>query len=120
MSEAILYAIDAPEISDIEAAAELVEKWQDGTDAATPRIRGFFSQLLQLWPEDGSKGAVWYEDFTHSQPAGPLLVMTFELGGFDEERLAQLRALAAQHGVHVFDPEGEVIYLADGSEATAY
>jgi hypothetical protein len=45
--------------------------------------------------------------------------MTFELNEFDEERLGQLRAIAEQHGVHVLDPEGEVLYLADGSEAGA-
>ena len=29
MSEAILYAIDAPRVTDANAAADFVEKWQD-------------------------------------------------------------------------------------------
>ena len=119
MSEAILYAMDAPQVTDADAAAIFVETWQDSKEAPTARIATFFAKLLQTWPEDGSNGFAWYEDVDPSQAAGPMLVMTFELGGFDEERLQQLRALAKDHGVHVFDPEGHVLYLADGSEAGA-
>ena len=118
MSEAILYAIDAPHIADPTAAVDFVEQHSDSTEAPTTNIASFFASLLNTWPEDGSKGAVWYEDFTHNKPAGCVLEMTFELGEFDEARLQQLRTLAEQHGLHVFDPEGEVLYLADGSEAT--
>ena len=117
MSEAILYAIDAPEVKDANAAADFVEKWQDSKDAPTARIATLFVRLLQTWPEDGSKGVVWHEDFEHNRPAGPMLEMTFELSEFDAERLRHLRAIAKHHGVHVFDPEGHVLYLADGSEA---
>lgn len=119
MSEAILYAIDASEVTDADVAASFVETWQDSKEAPTSRIATFFAQLLQTWPVDGSNGFVWYEDVDPSQAAGPMLAMTFELSGFDEERLQQLRAIATDHGVHVFDPEGQVLYLADGSEAGA-
>lgn len=119
MSEAILYAIDAPHVKDSDAAALFVEKWRDSKDAPTARIATFFVRLLQTWPQDGSKGHVWHEDFTHNRPAGSMLEMTFELGEFDAERLHQLRAIAKHHGVHIFDPEGHVLYLADGSEAGA-
>jgi hypothetical protein len=117
MSEAILYAIDAPQLKNADAAAHFVEKWQDNKDEPTPRIATFFVRLLQTWPVDGSKGVVWHEDFDHNQPAGAMLAMTFELSQFDAERLQHLRAIAKHHGVHVFDPEGHVLYLADGSEA---
>ena len=43
--------------------------------------------------------------------------MVFELSGFDAQRLDHLRAIAKHHGLHVFDPEGHVLYLSDGSEA---
>ncbi len=119
MSEAILYAIDAPQMADANAAAAFVEQWQDCSDAPTAPIASFFARLLQTWPEDGSKGLVWYEDFSHNRPLGPLLAMTFELSEFDDECLRQLRAIAKDHGVHVFDPEGHVLYLADGSEAAS-
>jgi hypothetical protein len=119
MSEAILHAIDAPQISDVATAIELVERWRDSPDAPSTSISSFFDSLLQLWPEDGSGGAVWYEDFSNNKPAGPVLEMTFDLNEFNEERLAQLRAIAKQHGIHVLDSEGEVLYLADGSEAVA-
>lgn len=117
MSEAILYAIDAPQVKDADAAAHFVEKWQDSKDAPTARIATFFVRLLQTWPEDGSKGFVWHEDFAHNRPLGSMLTMTFELSELDAERLQHLRAIAKHHGVHVFDPEGHVLYLADGSEA---
>jgi hypothetical protein len=117
MSEAILYAIDAPHITDAARAVKFVDQNKDGTEAPSANIASFFESLLRVWPEDGSKGAVWYEDFTHNRPAGTVLEMTFDLREFNEERLGQLRAIAEQHGVHVFDPEGEVLYLADGSEA---
>ena len=119
MSEAILYAINSSQVKSADAAAQFVEKWQDSEDAPSAGIASFFKSLLETWPEDGSKGQVWYEDFSHNQPAGPMLVMTFELSAFDAERLEQLRAIARHHGVHVFDPEGHVLYLADGSEAGA-
>ena len=44
--------------------------------------------------------------------------MSFELREFDENRLEELKNIASQHGIHIFDPEGEVLYLADGSEAS--
>ena len=117
MSEAILYAIDAPHVKNAAAATRFVEEWRDSKDAPTARIATFFVRLLQTWPEDGSKGAVWHEDFAHNRPAGSMLEMTFELSEFDVERLQQLRAIAKLHSVHVFDPEGHVLYLSDGSEA---
>ena len=117
MSEAILYAIDAPYITDLKAAADFLEQHNDSTGAPTAKIAAFFQSLVHIWPEDGSNGAVWYEDFTHNQPAGPVLEMTFELDQFDEARLEELKTIAGKHGVHVLDPEGEVLYLADGSEA---
>ncbi|GGY78180.1 hypothetical protein GCM10011613_23470 [Cellvibrio zantedeschiae] len=118
MSEAIMYAIDASHVKDADAAMHFVEKWQDTKEAPSARIATFFVRLLQTWPEDESKGAVWHEDFTHNQPAGLMLTMVFELSEFDAERLQQLRAIAKHHGVHIFDPEGYVLYLSDGSEAS--
>lgn len=117
MSEAILYAIEAPQVKNADAAAQFVEERQDSKDAPTARIATFFVRLLQTWPKDGSKGAVWHEDFDHNRPMGSMLEMTFELSQFDAERLRHLRAIAQHHGLHVFDPEGHVLYLADGSEA---
>lgn len=119
MSEATLYAIDSTQVTNSATAAEFVEQWVGSNEVSTAGIASFFGHLLQVWPEDGSKGAVWYEDFTRNRPAGAVLEMTFELSGFDENRLEHLRAIAEQHGVHVFDPEGEVLYLADGSESGA-
>ena len=119
MSEAILYAINAPQITDAAAAAEFVERRGESNNAPTEGIVSFFEQLLEVWPEDGSKGAVWCEGFEHNQPTGSVLEMTFDLSEFDEERLGHLRAIAGRHGVHIFDPEGEVLYLADGSESAA-
>ena len=46
--------------------------------------------------------------------------MVFDLGEFTEDTLKVLRQLAERHGLHVLDPEGEVLYLSDGSEATLY
>jgi hypothetical protein len=117
MSEAILYALDAPLVKSADAAAKFVKKWRNSKDAPTASIATFLVRLLQTWPIDGSKGLVWYEGFEHNQPAGSMIEMTFELSEFDAERLQQLRAIAKHHGVHVFDPEGHVLYLADGSEA---
>lgn len=117
MGEAILYALDAPRVKTADAAVRFVERWQDSTEAPTARIATFFVRLLQTWPEDGSQGQVWHEDFAHNKPFGALLQLVFDLGEFDATRLQQLRALAAHHQVMLFDPEGHVLYLADGSEA---
>ena len=117
MSEAILYAMDAPRAKSADAAADFVEKWQASKKAPTARIAAFFEHLLQNWPTDGAGSAIWYEGFDHNPPAGQVLAMAFALREFDTERLQQLRAMAQAHGVHIFDPEGHVLYLADGSEA---
>lgn len=119
MSEIVLFAIDAPHINGTEEAADFVENSANNNVPPTTRIASFFSQLLQVWPENGSAGAVWYEDFTHNQPSGSFLEMSFELREFDENRLEELKNIASQHEIHIFDPEGEVLYLADGSEASA-
>ena len=119
MSEAILFALDTPDITTVVAATDFVEQARDNDEAPTAHIASFFDHLLQTWPEDGSHGHIWSEDFTHNQPTGALLELTLELGEFDEDALAQLLQIAREHGVHIFDPEGEVLYLADGGEATA-
>ncbi|WP_462387883.1 hypothetical protein [Acidovorax sp. Q11] len=119
MSEATLYAMDAPRVKSADAAADFLEKWQDSTKAPTARIAAFFERLLQTWSADGPGSAIWYEGFDHNPPAGQVLAMAFALREFDTERLQQLRAMAQAHGVHIFDPEGHVLYLADGSEARA-
>jgi hypothetical protein len=116
MSEVILYAMDAPRVKSPDAAAKFVEKWQDCTDAPTARMTGFFSRLQEVWPWNGPS-PVWYEDGGDTRPGGPLLALAFELSTFDADRLQQLRAMAQQHGLRVFDPEGHVLYLADGTEA---
>ncbi|MGH8025700.1 MAG: hypothetical protein ACREO0_03135 [Pseudoxanthomonas sp.] len=120
MGEAILYALDAPHVVDVEAASDLVEQHEGGDDAPTANIAAFFAALLQTWPEDGSSGAVWYEDFTHNKPTGNVLEMTFDLSEFSEEVLSTLRTLAGRHGLHVFDPEGEVLYLSNGVDVSPY
>lgn len=119
MSEVILYAIDDPQISNVATAASFVEQWRDTDKEPTTGVTSFYESLLQAWPDDEPNGAIWYEDFSNNKPTGPLLEMTFDLNEFDEERLAQLRDIAKQHGIHVFDPEGEVLYLSDGSEEVA-
>lgn len=116
MSEASLYAIDSVQVTDPENATHFLEQAAQSGGSPSAGIAAFFAHLLQVWPEDGSKGAVWYEGFTHNQPSGAVLEMVFALRAFDEQCLGQLRAIAEQHGVHIFDPEGEVLYLADGSE----
>jgi hypothetical protein len=117
VSECILFAIDAAEVTTADLAVDFVEQWQDNQDAPTARIATFFVRLLQTWPEDGSKGHVLHEEFAHSRPLGPLLELVLESSEFDETRLRQLRAIAAHHQVKLFDPEGHVLYLIDGSEA---
>ena len=111
MSEAILYAMDAPRAKSADAAADFVEKWQDSKKAPTARIAAFCRKTKQTPP------ATRYEGFDHNPPTGPVLAMAFELREFNTDRLQQLRAMAQAHGVHIFDPEGHVLYLADGSEA---
>ena len=115
MSEAILYAMDAPRAKSADAAADFVEKWQDSKKPPTARIAAFFEHLLQAWPTDGAGSAIWYEGFDHNPPTGPVLAMAFELHEFNTDRLQQLRAIAQEHGMHIFDPEGHVLYLANGS-----
>ena len=117
MGECILFAIDSTSVSTADVAVDFVEQWRDNQDAPTARIATFFVRVLQTWPEDGSKGHVLHEEFAHSRPSGPLLELVFESGEFDAARLQQLRALAAHHQLKLFDPEGHVLYLADGSEA---
>ena len=85
MSEAILYAMDAPRAKSADAAADFVEKWQDSKKAPTARIAAFFEHLLQNWPTDGAGSAIWYEGFDHNPPTGPVLAMAFELREFNTD-----------------------------------
>lgn len=117
MSEAILWVIDAPAVQSADDAAAYVEEFGDNTNAPTSRIATCFVRVLFTWPKDGSKGHVFHEDFNNNKPYGTLLQLVVELSGFDAERLQHLRAIAKHHGVHLFDPEGHVLYLSDGSEA---
>ena len=117
MSEAILYAIDSADVQDANDAAEFVEKFQDNQDAPTSRIATFFVRIWFMWPMDGSKGHVFHPDFKQCKPFGRMLQMVFELSEFDAERLQQLRAIAKHHDVKLYDSEGHVLYLQDGSEA---
>jgi len=120
MSECTLYVLDASRIKTPDGAARLMEKSQARSrDAApsTPRLQAFFKDLLVAFPDDGSPSSVWYEGFEHSRPEGPVLALVFQLDLFDPGTLQRLRDLACQHKLHVFDPEGHVLYLSNGREA---
>ncbi len=120
MSECTLYVLDAPRIKTPDGAARLAERSQTQSQAAgptTPRLLAFFNDLRVAFPDDGSPSSVWYEGLEHSRPDGPLLALVFRLDLFDPGTLQRLRHLAGQHGLHVFDPEGHVLYLSNGREA---
>lgn len=120
MGEAILYALDAPDVVDVESAANFVDDGESKRGAPTGKIASFFAELMKTWPEDGSNGHVWYEEVMEEQARGNVVEMTFDLSAFDGERLGILRSLAARHALHVYDPEGEVVYLSDGTEVARY
>lgn len=134
MSECTLYVLDAPRIKTPDGAARQVEKSQSlsrdagpdvkGERAAplaaapwTPRLQAFFKDLLLAVPDDGSPSSIWYEGLEHSRPEGQVLALVFRLDLFDTGTLQRLRDLAGQHSLHVFDPEGHVLYLSNGREA---
>ena len=48
MSEAILYAIDAPHITDVMMASEFVDQCRDSDEAPTAGIASFFENLLSV------------------------------------------------------------------------
>lgn len=120
MSECTLHVLDTPRIKTPDGAARHLEKSQapspDGAPP-TPRLQAFFKDLAASFPDDGSPSSVWYEGLENSRPDGSVLTLVFRLELFDRGALQRLRDLAGQHGLHVFDPEGFVLYLSDGREA---
>ena len=120
MSECTLYALDAPRIETPEGAARHIEKAVDNGSAspATARLKSFFEALLVTFPDDDSEASVWYEGFAHNPPAGSVIELVFWLERIDAAQLRNcLRDLAGRHQLHIFDPEGHVLYLSDGREA---
>ena len=124
MSEVTLHAIDQDDVRTPTAASTFVDRWVDTPDGhAHPHLDAFLTSLMDVLPPP-QRGArtkkakgVWHEVPALEPLAGPVLAMYFESSRFDEEALAKLRHCAAAHGLHVFDAEGDVVYLSDGTEA---
>jgi hypothetical protein len=119
MSECLLFVLDAPRVKTREGASAFVERWQNGSAGApNAKIMSFLLEMQNNWPSDGDS-SLWYEGAPQEPVTGPLLQLDLDLERIDKSAVEQLRTLAGRQRLHIFDPEGYVLYLADGSEVSS-
>jgi hypothetical protein len=116
MSECILYLLDAPGVATRETAASFIERWES-REGSVPnkKIASFLQEVHQAYPGKADS-SIWYEEMPREPVTKPLLQMDLRLDLVDETLLERLRKIAGTHRLHIFDPEGDVLYLADGGE----
>jgi len=119
MSECTLHVLDAPRIKTPQAAADFVAKWVDQDGKRNARLDTFLCELLDVFPEaSGTEDSIWYESPVPVASTSPVLPLYFKLALFDTSVLQTLRTIAGKHKLHVFDEEGHVLYLANGTEVS--
>ena len=96
-----------------EEAGELITRPPEATFDATPALAAFVADLLREFPSitDDPKRSPWSVMPT---PAERFLELNFSsrVKDADAERVF---ALAQQHGLVVYDPEGPALYPPDNS-----
>lgn len=127
MSFCKLYVLDAPRIKLQSAAESFIDKWQ-GAEAgpANAKLDAFLQDLLQVYPDrydqdpDGTNDDnIWYEGLGNPATDRPVIELDLKLAAVNAARLARIRELAGKYGLHLFDPEGYVLYLANGKEVSS-
>jgi len=127
MSECTLYILDAPRIKLQSAAESFIEKWQDAEPGPpNAKLDGFLDDFLRdhpdlhdLDPDGTSEHNLWYEGLRDRTTDRPFFQLDLKLALVTKELIANIWALARKHRLHLFDPAGYVLYLANGKEVSS-
>jgi hypothetical protein len=117
MSECTLYVLDAPKLKTQDAASDFIAESESSTHEPNSKIGAFLDAWRAAYPAAPNRDdSIWYESLPDAMPRGPVLALVLRLATFNSIALTKLRKVAGQHKLHVFDPEGYVLYLANGKE----
>ncbi|MFE5618325.1 hypothetical protein [Streptomyces sp. NPDC056524] len=90
---------------------ELYERYLESDDAAVPpapRIVAYVEALVARYPDDVDRGAVWASPPVIDEASGPIVYLLMSYGQA-EEVSEFAAALAHEHGLVCFDPQGECL-----------
>jgi hypothetical protein len=73
-----------------------------------PRITAYVEALLARYPDDVDHGVVWASTPVAEEASGPVVYLTISYGKADEVS-EYAAALAREHGLVCFDPQGECL-----------
>jgi hypothetical protein len=119
MGSATLFLLDAPRVKTRSAANAFVERWEEAGDGKLNKAIAAFLDDVRNELSGPRLAALWYEGPPAEPVAKPLLQLDLSLDVLDGDMLRLLRTVAERHKLHLFDAEGEALYLSDGSEVSA-
>ncbi|MER6445520.1 hypothetical protein [Streptomyces venezuelae] len=90
---------------------ELYERYLESDDVAVPpapRIAAYVAALVERYPDDVDRSAVWASAPVIDEASGPIVYLVMSYGKA-EEVSDYAAALAREHGLVCFDPQGECL-----------
>jgi hypothetical protein len=113
----ILHLIDAPDVTDADAAEEFIDGQRDLPPAADGKFAAFVKDITQTYPdlseedEDGDNDEnLWEEGIVDAASYGKVKELVVKEEVTDEAVVAALVAAAVKNGLKLYDAEGQVVY----------
>jgi hypothetical protein len=113
----ILHLMDAPQVTDSDAAEAFIGGQQDLPPAANGKFSAFVKDITQTYPdlseedEDGdNEENLWEEGIDDAASYGKVKELVVKVDLTDEAVVAALVAAAVRNGLKLYDSEGQVVY----------
>lgn len=113
----ILHLMDAPDVTDSDAAEEFIAGQQDLPPAANAKFSAFVSDITQTYPdlseedEDGDNDEnLWEEGIDDEASYGKVKELVVKIDVTDEAVITALVKAAVRQGLKLYDAEGQVVY----------
>ncbi|XIE81551.1 hypothetical protein AB6O49_34170 [Streptomyces sp. SBR177] len=90
---------------------ELFERYLESDDVAVPpepRIMAYVEALVARYPDDGDHSVVWASPPLVDEASGPIVYLLMSYANA-EEVSEYAAAVAREHGLVCFDPQGECL-----------
>lgn len=113
----ILHLIEAPEVTDSDAAEEFIDSQRELPPDAAGKFAAFVRDITQTYPdlseedEDGDNDEnLWEEGIDDVASYGKVKELVVKVDLTDEAVVSALVAAAVRHGLKLYDSEGQVVY----------
>lgn len=115
----ILHLLDAPNVSNAKEADNFIAEQRKKPPTNNPKFEYFTADITGIYPDlseedlDGDDDRnLWEEGLDSGASYGQVKELVVKVDLTDESVVAELRKVAVQNGLKLYDEEGQVLYSA--------